>query len=373
MNHLVIGLSSEGATLGLVGGKGVNLSKLIRAGFRVPPCVALSTKAYELFVETNGLFSVIENALAALRPNDPDSLAGASQTIRMAFAAGQLPGEIEVALEAATTLLGDERLLPENESTESAFMPLAVRSSATAEDLPDLSFAGQQETFLNVIGRKGLRKAVVGCWSSLWSARAIGYRQRNGISHDDVALAVLMQEMVPSESSGVLFTANPLTGRRSEMVVDATFGLGEALVSGQVEPDHYVIDGTEGAIVERKLGAKALAIEGRTGGGIEKVQVATGERQAISEEIVRELVYQGGRVAALFGVAQDIEWAMCGGVIYLLQSRPITSLYPLPEGIAATDEEVRILFSFGAVQGMLDPMTPLGRDAIKGLFAGKAR
>jgi pyruvate,water dikinase len=184
--------------------------------------------------------------------------------------------------------------------------------------------------------------------------------------------------MVPSDVSGVLFTANPLTGRRTEMVIDATFGLGEALVSGQVEPDHYVVDvvevATAAAIVDKRLGAKALAIMSQAGGGIERVSVAEGERPAISDEIVLELVSLGGRVAELFGAAQDIEWTLSEGVIYLLQSRPITSLYPLSNGITVSDEQgLRVLFSFGAIQGMLDPMTPLGRDAIKGLFAGGGR
>src|SRR6185503_3426662 len=137
--------------------------------------------------------------------------------------------------------------------------PVAVRSSATAEDLPDLSFAGQQDTYLNVIGIDQLIGAVISCWSSLWTARAIGYRIRNGIDHNNAALAVVVQEMVQSDSSGVLFTANPLTGLRSESVIDATLGLGEALVSGQVEPDHYVIDTLSNTIVSKRLGEKKIS------------------------------------------------------------------------------------------------------------------
>src|SRR5262249_58256358 len=145
--------------------------------------------------------------------------------------------------------------------------PVAVRSSATTEDLPEASFAGQQDTFLNVTGNGALLKAVVRCWSSLWTARAIAYRTRNQIEHQGAAVAVVVQEMVASEAAGVLFTANPLTGKRTETVVDATMGLGEALVSGQVEPDHYVVNPTGDRILSKTLGAKAVAIRGKPAGG----------------------------------------------------------------------------------------------------------
>lgn len=137
-----------------------------------------------------------------------------------------------------------------------------MRSSATAKDLPGFSFAGQQDTYLNVIGHAALQNAVIDCWSSLWTARAISYRMRNGIDHDDVSLAVVVQQMVASETSGVLFTANPLTGKRTEAVIDATFGLGKALVSGQVEPDQYVVD-AEGQILSKTLGAKDVVVRGQ--------------------------------------------------------------------------------------------------------------
>ncbi len=170
---------------------------------------------------------------------------------------------------------------------------VAVRSSATTEDLPDLSFAGQQDTYLNVIGEAQLLKAVVDCWSSLWTARAIGYRLRNAISHEEAALAVIVQQMVPSEISGVLFTANPLTGLLSESVIDATFGLGEALVSGQVEPDHFVVDSSSGAIRSLTLGAKKTATRSKAGGGVESVREEAAGRQTLSEEQVRRLVAAG--------------------------------------------------------------------------------
>ena len=242
--------------------------------------------------------------------------------------------------------------------------PVAVRSSATAEDLPDLSFAGQQDTFLNVVGDAALLDAVVRCWSSLWTAHAIAYRARNGIPQEGVALAVVVQAMVESESSGVLFTANPLTGKRTETVIDATLGLGEALVSGQVEPDHYVVDAATGRIVSKTLGAKALAIRGQAGGGTTTVAADAAAQQALPDAAILELARLGKRVEQELyaGQPQDIEWAWADGRLFLLQSRAITSLYPLPDGMPA--EPLQVLFSLNHVQGMLDPFTPLGQDAI---------
>ncbi|HMA37722.1 MAG TPA: PEP/pyruvate-binding domain-containing protein, partial [Chloroflexia bacterium] len=228
--------------------------------------------------------------------------------------------------------------------------------------------AGQQDTYLNIEGGDALLDAIVRCWASLWTARAIGYRARNGIAPDDVALAVVVQEMVPSEASGVLFTANPLTGQRDQVVIDATLGLGEALVSGQVEPDHYVLDGG-GRIVTKTLGAKALAIIGQAGGGTRTVSDAGANagQQALPDAAIGDLARLGRQVADHYGTPQDIEWAWAGGRLYLVQARPITSLYPLPTG--AGPDPLRVYFSFASVQGVLDPYTPLGQDALRLLFA----
>ncbi len=233
-----------------------------------------------------------------------------------------------------------------------------------------MSFAGQQDTFLNIIGEAALLKAVVDCWSSLWTARAIGYRARNGIAHDDVALAVVVQEMIPSEASGVLFTANPLNGKRTEMVIDATLGLGEALVSGQVEPDQYIV-AQNGDILQKQIGAKATMIRGQAGGGVITEQAEATGQQAIPDTVIKELAGLGRQVADLFDFPQDIEWGWAEGKLHLLQSRPITSLFPIPVD-DKYPEQLKIWFSFAAVQGMLDPMTPLGRDTMKWAFAGLA-
>ena len=219
--------------------------------------------------------------------------------------------------------------------------------------MPDLSFAGQQDTFLNVAGVDALLCAVVGCWSSLWTARAIGYRARNDIATDGVSLAVVVQTMAAADAAGVLFTANPLTGRRGETVIDATLGLGEALVSGQVEPDHYVVETGTGRIVEKWLGSKGSE--------------ANRAIQALPDEVIGELTALGAEVAVAFGAPQDIEWTWGEGKLALVQSRPITSLYPLPEG--QSDADLRVLGSFGAFQGVLAPFTPFGQDALAALVA----
>jgi pyruvate,water dikinase len=236
-----------------------------------------------------------------------------------------------------------------------------VRSSATAEDLPDTSFAGQQDTYLNTVGERSLLDAMVRCWASLWTARAIGYRSRNEVPHAEVSLAVVVQLMVESESSGVLFTANPLTGKRSETVIDATLGLGEALVSGQVEPDHYVVEG--GSIIARTLGAKALSTRSRHDGGTITVAETAAPGRALPDAQILELERLGRRIEAHFGSPQDIEWAWSRGQLSILQSRPITSLYPQPPGIR--DGELLVLFSLAGVQGMFDPFTPLGYDSFR--------
>jgi pyruvate,water dikinase len=245
--------------------------------------------------------------------------------------------------------------------------PVAVRSSATAEDLPELSFAGQQDTYLNVIGVEQLLQAVISCWSSLWTARAIGYRLRNSIDHHEAALAVIVQEMVESAASGVLFTANPLTGWRSEAVIDGTLGLGEALVAGQVEPDQYVVDTHSEQILTKTLGAKKISTRGKPGGGVEVLEENAAERQALPDGFILQLAEIGDQIQKEYGFPQDIEWAFAGDQLYILQARPITSLYPLPQ---ESFDPLIVWFSFGAVQGILGAMTPLGQDAIRMAFSG---
>jgi len=359
----VIALSELGpGALMVAGGKGANLGALVSAGFPVPPGFCIVTEAYRAFVAANRLEHEIQRLSKLARAADPGSLETASEQIRALFAAGEVPSDLAREIAEAYAAL----------SQADAPLAVAVRSSATAEDLPDMSFAGQQDTYLNVVGEAAVLKAVAQCWGSLWTARAMGYRLRNDIAQDEVALAVVVQRMVPSEASGVLFTANPLTGKRSEIVIDATLGLGEALVSGQVEPDHYVVDAAGGHILSRALGAKAVAIRGQSGGGTVRVSEAAGNRQALPDAQILELAQLGQRIAQVFGAPQDVEWAWAEGRLFIVQSRPITSLFPLPAGLPA-EGHLHLWLSFGVWQGMLDPFTPLGQDVFASLVVNIGR
>lgn len=310
MERYIQSLGRRQLDLAQAGGKGANLSRLIQAGLPVPPAFLIETAAYRLFVSANDLEDDIERLG---RPGaDPAAIEEASQRLRGLFAAAPMPGSLQAEIEGLAQDL--------------AGRALAVRSSATAEDLPQASFAGQQDTFLNVQGREALLAAVRGCWSSLWTARAIAYRQNQGISPDEVSLAVVVQEMVPAESSGVLFTINPLTGEQDEMLVNATWGLGEALVAGRVNPDTLLLDKRSGAVKEQQLGDKQL-MTAPAADGTEEVAVS-GEKRAqaaLTAEQASALAALSNQVEALFGSPQDIEWAIVGDQIFLLQSRPVTT------------------------------------------------
>ncbi len=355
MEHpLILPLNTPNYSLDLVGGKGANLAKLARAGLPVPGGFLITTLGYKVYLQINKLDQRIQTALTGLDPADPGLLQKASSDIRDWFTAGVMPADIAASVQESYLNLQSR--------------PVAVRSSATAEDLPELSFAGQQDTFLNVIGEAALLAAVVDCWSSLWTARAIGYRARNGIPPGDVALSVIVQEMVAAEASGVMFTANPLTGLRGETVIDATLGLGEALVGGLVEPDHYEIDAPNDHIHTKTLGAKAIVVRGNPDGGVITEPTAAASEAALPDQEILTLAGLGQLVASFYESPQDIEWAWAENRFYILQSRPITSLFPVPDG--SRPKPLQVFFSFGAVQGLLDPMTPLGQDAIRLIFAG---
>ena len=356
--NAILALQSSGATLATAGGKGANLAALARAGFDAPPGFILTTEAYRAFVVRNEVGSFIASITDSLDQGDPIALEAASARIRARFAAGVMPEMIGEDIETALARLGPG-------------VRVAVRSSATAEDLPGLSFAGQQDTFLNVLGAANVRAAVVQCWSSLWTARAMGYRARNRIDPAGIALAVVVQVMVDAEASGVMFTANPLSGHRGEIVIDATFGLGEALVAGLVTPDHIVVERRTGRILTHKRGTKALAIRPQPGGGtIQTAEPGAAERAALSEADIAALVDMGERAEALFGGPQDLEWARAGGRMQVLQSRPITTLYPLPEPRLADNGGPRVYLSFNAVQGLAAPFSPLGVGVIETILDG---
>ena len=284
----ILPLNSTEATLANVGGKGMNLAKMVGAGLPVPDGFLVTTSAYRAFVANNELGGKIAGILATSTLDDPTSLQNASTQIRALFANGNIPDSLRDHLRQAYSSF--------------AITPLAIRSSATAEDLPDMSFAGQQDTYLNVAGESPFLEAVVSCWGSLWTARAIGYRTHNAIPHNDVALAIVAQEMVQSEASGVLFTANPLNGKRTETVIDATLGLGEALVSGLVEPDHYVVSTNSTHIFSKTIGEKATVIQSVAGGGVETITVPH-DQQAIPDNVILDLVKMGQQTAKFFWCA----------------------------------------------------------------------
>jgi rifampicin phosphotransferase len=321
---IILSLNSLQSDLALVGGKGVSLDRLVSAGLPVPSGFHLTTVAYQRFIETNGLQTALEAATRASAADDAFASAEqAATTIQALFESGKVPDEIIRAIHHAYTGL------------DQGNAAVAVRSSATAEDLPGQSFAGQHDTFLNVRGEGAVLEAVRRCWASLWSARAISYRKRMGVDQRRVRMRVTLQRMVPAEIAGVLFTANPTSGERSEMVITASYGLGEAIVSGQITPDTFVLDRTTDTVNQTTLGAKEHMLVAAEGPGTSTQAVADSRRaaSALTEPQLHELAALGQRVEEQFGgVPQDIEWALSEGRFWLLQSRPITHLPLAPLG-----------------------------------------
>lgn len=332
-------LSDAGGIEG-AGGKGANLGELVRAGFPVPDGFVVTTAAYDRFVTDNDLGSrVTELAQSA------DSTA-----IRALFDQAALPSDLAGALDAAYASLGG---------------PVAVRSSATAEDLPGASFAGQQETFLNVIGADAVRAAVIRCWASLWTERAVAYRAQLG-AVQGLSMAVVVQRLVPAEVAGVLFTADPSTGRRDDIVITAAWGLGEAVVGGAVETDEYVVRGDS---VESRIAAKSVMTV-MTASGTAQAETPADQRRrrTLTDDQARELAALGRRVAEHFGAPQDIEWVLAGGGFQLVQARPITAL-PDPPGDVPTAWPVprphSLYFRASIVEQMPEPLTPLFADMVR--------
>ena len=361
-----------------VGGKAGNLGELIAGGFPVPDGFCLTTAAYHSAVPAG----LLEPVLRGLAETDPADLAGTAELAAVARSlvldAG-LPPAVEAALRHAYFALsgiGADPSAAEAGRTDGAGVAVAVRSSATAEDLPFASFAGQQDTFLNVIGLEALLLAVRKCWASLWTERAVNYRASNGIDHSTVGLAVVVQEMVDAEAAGVLFTANPISGRRNEAVIDASPGLGEAVVSGAVNPDHFVVDSRSGRILERRVGDKRVVIRPVEGGGTERLE--TGELEAgampcLEDGQVVALADLGRLVEEHFGSPQDIEWAIGhDGKPWLTQARPITTLFPLPRRSSPAPGD-RVYLCFSLAQGLTRPITPMGLAGIRLIGSSVAR
>jgi pyruvate,water dikinase len=334
----------------LVGGKGYNLGRLAREGFPIPPGFCVTTEAFRVWLEGDQEFVALRAKLDALASDALAEVQELGASLRGLLVSREMPSSIQEAIVSAWKEAGEER----------AF---AVRSSATAEDLPEASFAGQQDTYLNIVGEASLLDSVRRCWASLFTDRAIVYRMQNDIPHDDVALSVVVQRMVQPDSSGILFTADPLTGHRGVSTIDAGFGLGEALVSGLISADLYKVDKQKKAILEKVIGDKKLEIVSLPGGGTEQRTLSEERQRAqvLSDTQILELAALGGRVEAMQGSPQDVEWCFEGDALYLVQSRPITSLYPLPEP-RATNGEARAYVCFNHFQVMLDPIPVMGRE-----------
>jgi rifampicin phosphotransferase len=355
---LVLGFERiDAAMVPLVGGKAANLGELTRAALPVPPGFCVTTDAYRLATDDRALHSILDD-IGRTAPGDTVALSLHAARAREAVLRLSMPPVIADAVTAAYRALGDDQ-------------PVAVRSSATAEDLPFASFAGQQDTYLNVVGVDAVLDAVRRCWSSLWTDRAVAYRAANGIDPRTAYLAVVVQRMVDSALAGVMFTANPVTGKRTETVIDASPGLGEAVVSGAVNPDRFVV-GENGEIVERRLGDKRLIITSTSGGGTTHVRRdRADDGYCLSDEQVRALVALGTRVTAHYGSPQDTEWAIdAAGKLWLTQARPITTLYPLPP--APPTGDLRVYFCFSLAQGLHRPLTPMGLSAIHVLATSAA-
>ncbi len=341
--------------LPIVGGKAANLGEMTRTGLPVPPGFCVTTAAYALVAASAGITSMLAE-LATTTASDTARLAELASVVRAKLLAAPMPTGVADAIIKAYQTLGDGNAIP-----------VAVRSSATAEDLPFASFAGQQDTYLNIMGIEALLDGVRRCWASLWTDRAVSYRASNNIDHRSVRLAVAIQRMIESTVSGVLFTANPLTGKRRQAVIDASPGLAEAVVSGAVNPDHFVINTSTGEIVERHLGDKRLLIQAHPDGGTQRIELADGRNEAcLSNEQIRPLASLGAQVEAHYGVPQDTEWAIDpSGRLWLVQARPITTLFPLPASAPQTDDVLRVYFSINVVQGVYRPFTPMGVQAFR--------
>ncbi len=324
ISPLLLPLDAEQATLELAGGKGASLARLVRADLPVPPGFHITTAAYRRFVAGSGIEAAILSAASRADGDGAlDALEHAAAEIAALFAATAIDDELAAQIVAAYAgLCGANGAEPD--------CPVAVRSSATAEDLPELSFAGQQESYLNIRGTAELLDAVKRCWASLWTARAISYRARHSIAPGDVSLAVVVQALVPAEVAGIMFTADPLSGRRDHVMINAAWGLGEAIVGGLVTPDTIVVDKQTGTTLRYEVAAKDI-MTAPAAGGTTEAPVPPGQRStpSLAPREIAELLRLGARIEQLYGQPMDIEWAREPERLWVVQARPITAL---PEG-----------------------------------------
>ncbi|MFF9321565.1 rifamycin-inactivating phosphotransferase [Streptomyces sp. NPDC014735] len=331
--------------IAVVGGKGAHLGGLSGIeGIRVPGGFCVTTDAFRRIMAEAPSIDDRLDQLSRLNPDDREGIRTLSAQIRRTIEGIAVPGDLATAITRALARLGEQAAC-------------AVRSSATAEDLPTASFAGQQDTYLNVVGPTAILQHVGRCWASLFTERAVTYRRRNGIDHRTVHMAVVVQQMVFPHAAGVLFTADPVTGNRKVATVDAGFGLGEALVSGLVNPDVFKV--RHGEVVSRTIAAEQRAVHALPADGTQEAAIDSQpqEQPTLTDAQVVQLVQLGRRIEAHFGRPQDIEWCLADDGFQIVQSRPITTLFPVPE---AGDQENHVYVSVGHGQMMTDPMKPLG-------------
>lgn len=331
--------------LAMVGGKAANLGGLSRIeGIQVPAGFCLTTQAYREVTGKIEAFQALLDQLETLETDNRKGISDIGAKIRTLIEGAPIPKEIEQAIVS--------RL--ENDGEGQAY---AIRSSATAEDLPGASFAGQQDSYLNITGKEAILKHIRKCWASLYTDRAIIYRLQQQIDHKNVFLSVVIQNMIYADVSGIMFTADPLSSNRKVLTIDAGFGLGEALVSGLVNADHYKV--SDGRIIGKTISIQKLAVYALKNGGTQEQELGpeSGNRQALTDEQILQLESIGKKIEAYFGSPQDIEWCLVDGIYYVVQSRPITTLYPVPE---AQDHEQHVYVSVGHNQMMTDAIKPLG-------------
>lgn len=333
------------STLMLAGGKGANLGELSRIkGIQVPEGFCVTTEAYKKATKNNPELNSLLDELTTLKAEDRKNIGDVCAKIR---------GVIE-SMSISNDIADD---IADHLAQFDAKEAFAVRSSATAEDLPTASFAGQQDTYLNIIGKDAVLKHISKCWASLFTDRAVIYRLQNGFDHCKVYLSVVVQKMIFPQAAGILFTADPVTSNRKTLSIDAGFGLGEAMVSGLVNADNYKV--SNGRIIDKKISTKKLAIHALKDGGTyeQEIEPERQSNQVLTDEHILQLEHIGRKIEAHFGSPQDIEWCLANDMFYIVQSRPITTLYPVPE---ANDQENHVYISVGHQQMMTDAMKPLG-------------
>jgi len=346
MNSYILGFQEIDKTkLAMVGGKGANLGELSRIeGIQVPEGFCVTTEAYKAIIENIKEFNSLLDQLSLLKADNREGIREISAKIRNLIEEIDIPEDIDQEITSSLAQLGENNAY-------------AVRSSATAEDLPTASFAGQQDTYLNIIGKEAILRHIRKCWASLFTDRAVAYRIHNNFGHHKVHLSVVIQKMLFPEASGILFTADPINSNRKVTSIDASFGLGEALVSGLVNPDIYKV--RDGIIVDKKISAKKIAIYALKEGGTEEKNIENEcqNKQTLSDEQILQLEQMGRKIEGYFGRPQDIEWCLSENKFFIVQSRPITILFPIPD---VQDGKNHVYMSFSHQQMMTDAMKPFG-------------